>query len=236
MLRESRDFSSLDDYRAFLQNLLQKQNKRVEKALVEERAFLKPLPERKACDYTEERIRVTSSSTVCVRQVLYSVPSRLIGMVLKIHLYDDRLECYVGGDLVITLQRIRRNKKRLRSIDYRHIVGSLVQKPQAFRNYIYREELFPTLAFRQTWERLNQELDHRKACREYVNILNEAARSDNEKMVNDYLEKRLVNNCLPKSEEVRALRGISIQHPSLKDLSAELSNYDVLLVGQGGAL
>jgi hypothetical protein len=236
MVRGSKDFSTLEEYRAFLQNLLQRQNKRVEKALAEERAFLKPLPERRACDYTEERTRVTSSSTVCIRQVPYSVPSRLIGMILKVHLYDDRLECYVGGDLVITLQRIRRNKKRLRSIDYRHIVGSLTQKPQAFRNYIYREELFPTLAFHQTWERLDEQLDPRKACREYVNILNEAARPNNEKIVNDYLEECLTNNRLPKSEEVRALQGTSIQHPSLKDLSPELSNYDALLVSQGGIL
>jgi hypothetical protein len=32
-----------------------------------------------------------------VRKVSYTVPSRLIGHCLKVHLYDDRLECFLGG-------------------------------------------------------------------------------------------------------------------------------------------
>ena len=83
MLRGSRDFDSLNEYKAFLRDLIQRQNKRVEKAFLEERAFLKPLPERKTCDYKEERVRVTTSSTIVVKNVIYSVPSRLIGMMLK---------------------------------------------------------------------------------------------------------------------------------------------------------
>lgn len=53
-----------------------------------------------------------------VKNIIYSVPSRLIGMMLKVHIYDDRLECYVGGDHTITLQRLRRHKKRVHYIDY----------------------------------------------------------------------------------------------------------------------
>ena len=32
-------------------------------------------------------------------------------MMLKVHLYDDRLECYVGGDHAITLKRLRGERK-----------------------------------------------------------------------------------------------------------------------------
>ncbi len=149
MLRGSRDFNSLDEYKAFLQDLIQRQNKRVEKAFLEERAFLHPLPERKACDYLEERVRVTTSSTIAVKSIIYSVPSRLIGMMLKVHLYDDRLECYVGGDHTITIKRLRAHKKKSHHIEYRHVIGTLVRKPQAFHNYVYRDALFPTFAFRQ---------------------------------------------------------------------------------------
>ena len=102
MLRGSREFDSLDEYKSFLRELLHRQNKRIEKAFVEEKTFLRELPERKTCDYEEDRVRVTTSSTISIKHIIYTVPSRLIGMILKVHLYDDRLECYVGGDHAIT--------------------------------------------------------------------------------------------------------------------------------------
>jgi hypothetical protein len=235
MVRKSRDFDSLDMYRAFIREINMSCNKRVEKAFAEERAFLKPLPERKTSDYVEDRARVTTSSTIFVKEVTYSVPSRLIGMTLKIHVYDDRLECYAGGDHVVTLQRLRKNKKRLHHIDYRHIVGTLVRKPQAFRNYIYRDELFPTFAFRQTWEVLDEQLDGRQACREFVKILNEAARPEGEKKVNDYLEVCLASGNVPTSDGAKAVfKESQVLHPQLKGNNPEPSDYDALLRRQQG--
>lgn len=234
MLRGSRNFDSLNEYKAFLRDLIQRQNKRIEKAFLEERVFLKSLPE-KTCDCVEERVRVTTSSTIAVKSVIYSVPSRLISMMLKVHVYDDRLECYLGGDHAITLRRLRRHKKKLHHIDYRHIIGTLVRKPQAFYNYIYRDALFPTFAFRQAWESLEDQLDRRQACREFVKILNEAARPAGEDRVNAYLEECLASGRLPKSEEARALfKALPIQAPSLKEAAAQLSDYDDLLNSQQG--
>ena len=237
MLRGSREFDSLDEYREFLRDLLHRQNKRVEKAFIEEKTFLKALPERKTCDYEEDRARVTTSSTISIKHIVYTVPSKLIGMMLKVHLYDDRLECYVGGDHAITLKRLRGERKWQQSIDYRHIIGTLVRKPQAFRNYVYREALFPTFAFRQTWEFLEKELDNRQACREYVKILNEAARSNGESRVNEYLEECLLKKSLPKSDEVISLfRDRLTEVPLLKEGNSQLSDYNELLAKQGGGL
>ena len=235
MLRGSRDFDSLEAYRGFALELTERSNRRIVKLVVEERAFLNPLPERKTCDYTEERIRVTSSSTISIKKVTYSVPSRLIGMILKIHLYDDRLECFVGGDYVCTLQRFRK-QKQCRSIDYRHVIGTLIRKPQAFRNYIYKEELFPTFAFRQTWDLLDSQLDGRQACREFVKILYEAAQPGCEERVNKYLEECLVTQKLPASDKAKALFSeLRIQTPLLNAFTSELSDYDALLGNlQGG--
>lgn len=234
MLRESHDFDSLDDYRAFVREIMLRYNKRVEKAFIEERAYLKPLPERKTCDYTEERVRVTSSSTIAIKKVTYSVPSRLIGMIVKVHLFDDRLECYVGGDHVATIQRLRKHKK-CHFIDYRHVIGTLIRKPQAFRNYIYRDQLFPTFAFRQTWDLFDKELENRKACQEYVNILYEAARPGGEEVVNNHLEECLSKGLLPESNKVKALfKGDSVKLPELKDMRCELADYDVFLGSQQG--
>ena len=204
MLRGSRDFLSLEEYKIFLQSLMKTYNRRVAERYNEELALLLPLPERKSADYTEERVRVTSGSTINIRKVIYSVPSRVIGELIKIHLYDDRLECFVGSDWFATLER-KRTKTHLRSIDYRHVIGSLVKKPQAFRNYIYKEEMFPKFAFRQAWERLDKELDARQACREYVGILKAASEKEREKAVNGYLEFCLEQGKLPSASGARAL-------------------------------
>lgn len=233
MLRGSRDFSSIDEYRQFIRELVTQHDRRVNKKYLEELAFLRTLPERKTTDFREERIRVTSSSTICVRTVIYSVPSRLIGMTLKVHIYDDRLECFIGSEFMINLERKRRNQERIHQIDYRHVIGALVRKPQAFRHYIYREELFPTLAFRATWERLNEQLDSRAACREYVKILKEAAEGDQESIVNSFLEEQLHQHILPRAENVQKLFRKTEEHPQLKPIDHDLESYNALL---GGAL
>jgi hypothetical protein len=97
--------------------------------------------------------------------------------------------------------------------------------------------MYPTFAFRQTWEILDKQLDERLACREYVKILHEAAREepDAEKRVNEYLESCLTRQVLPTSEEARRLfKTPLLEMPSLAESTVELSDYDVLLVGQGG--
>jgi len=232
MLRGSREFSSLEEYKQFIQEIVSRYNQRIHKKYMEELAFLKELPERKTTDFAEERVMVTTSSTIRVKDVIYSVHSRLIGMTLKVHIYDDRLECFLGGDPVIILERKRRNRKRVHQINYRHIIGALSRKPQAFRNYIYREELFPTLAFRETWERLNQQLSPGKACKEYVRILKEAAEGNHEEIVNEYLEKQLEKHILPESSEVQKLFRDSEKHPKLQPICNNLEGYEALIGGE----
>ena len=38
------------------------------------------------------------------------------------------------------------------SINYRHIITSLLRKPGAFANYYYRDYLFPTTTFRNAYD------------------------------------------------------------------------------------
>lgn len=217
--------------RHFIREIVTKHNRRIHKKYIEELACLKPLPEHKTTDFSEVRVRVTTSSTISVRDVIYSVYSRLIGMTLKIHIYDDRLECFIGSDFVITLERKRRKHERIHQINYRHVIGSLCRKPQAFRNYIYREEMFPTLAFRETWNRLNLELDSRTACKEYVKILKNAAEGDHESIVNSFLEKQLHQNILPRLEDIQKLFKKELEHPGLMPIAYDLQSYDALLGG-----
>jgi hypothetical protein len=43
------------------------------------------------------------------------------------------------------------------SIDYRHIIDSLIRKPGAFANYQYRAQLFPQPIFRVVYDQLTQD-------------------------------------------------------------------------------
>jgi len=234
LLRGSRDFSSIADYRQFVREIVTRQNRRNHKKYLEELPYLNALPEKKTTAFKEVRVRVTSSSTIRVNDNIYSVPSRLISMILKVRIYDDRLECFIDDEPVHSLERKRRSAgNRVHHINYRHVIGSLIRKPQAFRHYIYREELFPSLSFRQTWELLNRDLDSRTACKEYVKILKEASEGDNESEVNAFLEKHLLLGILPKASEVQALFRKSKQTPQLTPIQNNLNSYDLLV---GGAL
>jgi IstB-like ATP binding protein len=101
-------------------------------------------------DFSLATVTVTRSGTISIRGVLYTVPSRLVGSRLKVHIYDDRLSCWLGTAQVLELprrHRPRRGDKRVRVVDYRHLAGGLIRKPQAFRRSVFRDELFPRAVF-----------------------------------------------------------------------------------------
>ncbi len=97
LLRASADFASLADYRTWLDALVVRFNRRCGEAFAIEREHLQALPPQRTTDYSEQVVRVTTSSTIEVQRVLYTVPSRLIGERLRVHLYDDRLEGFLGA-------------------------------------------------------------------------------------------------------------------------------------------
>jgi hypothetical protein len=105
--------------------------------------------------------------------VFYSVPSRLIGHRLRVHLYDDRLDGFQGTTLLFTLRRGRPDPsgKHGHVVDYRHVIHSLRRKPMALMNLVYRDQLFPRRAFSLAFEALLAALGERPACRAMVGIL-----------------------------------------------------------------
>ena len=86
-------------------------------------------------------VRVTSSSGFTLRKVFYSVPSRLVGQRLRVRLYDDRLDLFLGATLLMTLPRGRSgaNGKHGHVVDYRHVIHSLRKKPMALLGLVYRD-------------------------------------------------------------------------------------------------
>jgi hypothetical protein len=206
MIRESRDFSSLEEYRDFVNEQVAKHNARIQHLVKEEKEFLKPLPMFKTRDFDVEFVGVPTTSIITIRQVRYSVPSRLIGMKLKAHVYDDHIDCFLGSEKVISLKRLRwkGGTTRPHSINYRHLIQALSRKPQAFRNYRFRDDLFPTFAFKMAWEHLDGQLDDRSACKEYVALLKLAA-EHGEKLISELLEQVISQKILPKASEIESL-------------------------------
>ena len=105
LLRGSRDFPDLAAYRGFIDEVTGRRNARNRKLIEAERAALKKLPERRSTDYEEASVVVTSSGGFVLRRVFYTVPSRLIGHRLRVRIYDERLECFLGGTPMLNLRR-----------------------------------------------------------------------------------------------------------------------------------
>ena len=172
IMRGSRDFHTTDDYAGFVQQMVAKRNRLVRGKLEQEMAWLRPLPPAPMPEYANYQSKVRRWSTVQVAGRSYSVPSRLIGKVVQIRLYSDHLEVYYKGHFVGRMARVRGDGEV--NVNYRHVIHSLVRKPGAFARYRFREQLFPTLHFRLTYDAL-QGWRGERADVEYVRILHLAA-------------------------------------------------------------
>lgn len=172
IVRGHTDFESQSAYESFVQETLAKLNRGRESRLAEERSVLRPLPAQRIATYTEFEAKVRTTSVVRISNRSYSVPSRLIGHRVKVRQHADAIEVYYSGKLIERMPRLRGEQDR--RIDYRHVIWSLVRKPGAFAQYRYREELFPSVRFRETWDRL-QKWRGERASLEYLRILHLAA-------------------------------------------------------------
>ena len=238
-LRGSRDFPDLAAYQAFLQEFIARMNAPRRAVLAVELTALLPLPRHRTTDFSTATVTVTRSATISVRTVLYTVPSRLIGCRLKVHIYDDRLVCYLGTTPVLTVGRrhFKRHGPRVRVVDYRHLIGGLVKKPQAFRHSVFREELFPRPVFRRAWEALDARLEPRKACRVYVGLLHLAAMHGCEAALADHLATVLDAGGTPDLDTARAAVAppAPASAPAVSVPAPDPAGYDRLLTHLGEA-
>lgn len=233
VLRGSRDFPSLEAYQEWIDTVVRRHNQRHQKLIEQEQRHLRPLPAFRTCDFKEVISQVTTSSTIVVQKVIYSVPSRLIGQQLRIHVYENRLSCYIGNDHVLDLPRLRTQQgKGLKRIDYRHLIGSLSRKPQAFRYSVLRQDLLPTPVYQEIWRQIDQKCTARYACKLMVGILKCAADYDCEKELGQTVLQMLYKGQIPslgalqrQYEEPRQKRNF----PCLSIPQHPLASYNQLL-------
>ena len=229
LLRGSRSFATLEDYRRFVGEAVVRLNTRIAKPFAVERVALRALPPRRTAEYEELQARVSKFGTFNVRGVLYSAPSRLIGHRLTVRLYLDRVEAFVGGMKMLTLPRARPGQRRV--IDYRHLLPALKRKPAAFARWRLRDAMFPRTEYQQTWERLASELPERQACRVIVGLLDLAIRGACEAALAQRLALLLNTGMLPElalleaefAPRLPASPAVRVELPALNSFDALLS-------------
>jgi hypothetical protein len=235
--RGSRDFATEAEYRQLVARVTATLNNRYEvKGRLEiEQLHLQPLPIERFADYDPLVARVRSTSTIEVRSVTYSVPSRLIGQQLTVHLRHDRLDLFLRSHYVETLQRLHAQKgqKALRRIDFRHVIESLRRKPRALLRAQLQDDLLPGETWRQLWRQLLAALPPDEAAKVMVDALHVAARTDDLSGVERYLRRALRSGeltltVLREHYGLRPPRGLAAL-PQLQIPEHQLSSYDELL-------
>lgn len=235
LMRGSADFDDLAAYRCFIDEIVAAKNRRQGARIDAERQALRPLPDRRTGDYEETIVTVTSTSSFTLRKVFYTVPSRLIGHRLRVRLYDDRLDLFIGGTRLMTLPRGRAGPGGAHGhvVDYRHVIHSLRRKPMALLKLVYRDQLFPREAYRLAFERLLAALPERVACRQMVELLAIAHERACEAELAELLMADIEAGRLPDMDAVRAR--FAPDPAALPEVVVELvplSVYDALLAGE----
>ena len=234
--RGSRDFVSIEAWREFVEAQVARQNRRHAARIDAERRVLKALPARRTTDFAMVTVDVTRNGTVAIDRVTYSVPSRLVGRRLNAHLFDDRIELFLGPDRVMSTPRVRiSHPHRGHSIDFRHMIGNLRRKPGALRNLVYREALFPDHAYRRAWQAFDAQLDGRQACRDAVALLDIAARGDCVDVLARRIDEALDSGRLPDVDALRdeflptarSQRDVTIPPPDLHSYNSLIASGEV---------
>ena len=230
LLRGSRDFESEEKYDEFLNLVLKSANERRMEKVMEELSAMKAKPVVELPDFKEVMVSVSNNSTIRVRKLVYSVPSRLIGVKLLARIYENEIFLLEGADEVARLPLGTGDSGAV--IDFRHLIGHLLRKPGAFAGYRWREELFPAPAYRAAFDHLERR-NPMTADRRYLEILKVAA-DEGVTAVENALEQLL---CAPRAEvsanEARELletwQDLQREWRERPAMEVDLGSYDDLL-------
>ena len=227
LLRGSRDFANELDYDQFLVRVMKAANGPRQALLVEELSAMQPLPPTPLAEYLELGARVSNHSTIRIKKISYSVPSRLIGQRLRVEAYESVLKLYLGRERVLEVPRARGDRGAV--INFRHVVGPLLRKPGAFVNYQHREQLYPSVEYRAAYDRLVADHGERPGIIEYLHLLNLAVEHTVD-AVQAAMAPWMSGDRKGRAADVRStLTPALVVVPQLATLTPELMSYDELL-------
>jgi len=232
LMRASKDFDDLGAYRAFIDEIVSRHNATHGKRIDAERPHLQELPDRRTSDFEEVVVNVSRSGGFTLRKVFYTVPSRLIGHRLRVRLFDDRLEVFVGGTHLMTLPRGRGHAdgRHDQVVNYHHVIHSLRSKPMALLHLVYRDKLFPRQEYRRAFDALVEQLPGKQACKIMVELLALAHERSCERQLAEQLAETLDAGDLPDIAVLRTLFGPDpARLPTVSVQLACLNGYEDLI-------
>jgi hypothetical protein len=191
ILRGSCDFEEAAEYGEQLAEVFSALNTPRQRRYEQELEHLGSLPAFRFADYELLTVRVRRTSTIEVRQVMYSVPPTLIGRQVTVRLHHDRLVVFLGSDWVCQLPRGygSAGEKRAWCIDLEHLIDSLRAKPRALLHCRYQRHLFPDQRWWDFWQQLLAGGDRDGAARLMVEALYVAVRVASFELVLPFLEQ-----------------------------------------------
>jgi len=228
MLRGSKDFNSIDEYKMFLKKIFTQLNAGRKERLKEDYAALRPLPQTKMDASSVLEFKVGPGSSINVLHNVYSVNSRLKGERIKARVHSDHIEIWYAQKKVDRFPRMRGDGNH--RINYRHIIEWLVRKPGAFENYRYRDDLYPNSRFRMAYDHLTRHAGA-IANKEYLKILY-IAFMEGESKVDTAIEELLTSGKRITSRVVEMLvknMDENEKTPEVEVNDVDLKEYDTLL-------
>lgn len=229
LLRGSSDFLSEGEYDVFLINVLELANRRRTKRLTEELATMGDLTIEDLADYREYMVSVRSNSTIRINKMVYSVPSRLIGIKLLARIYENHIVLLKGALEVAQLPLSRGDRGAV--VDFRHVISHLLRKPGAFAEYRWREELFPSLIYRAAYDHLERTNSNADRC--YLELLKLAADEGQTPVENALEQLMLAPRPVITVKEVKNMLGTwrdsEREWRDRGPLEVRLEEYDLLL-------
>ncbi len=227
LLRGSRDFETVEQYDQFVVGVVRAANGPRQKALAEELACMRSLPDGRLAEYREFAPVVSSQSLIRVNRHTYSVPSRLIGHTLRVEQHEAELRVCLGQEFLFGLPRLRGDRGCL--VDFRHVLPGLLRKPGAFSHYRHREALYPSTVYRRAYDQLVADHGERSGVIEYLQVLKLAADHTVEK-VQEALQGQLGRTGGWRAVQVRAQLAPAVRaQVELAALTPSLAAYDTLL-------
>lgn len=232
-VRGSFDFNCRAEYEAFVQTTVNRRNKRIATKFKEEQRQLHVLPAHKSVNYSQEYVRVSRTSTINIKRVMYTVPSRLVDSRLRVHVYDDHIDLFLGQELTYRLERVYApGATRKRSVNYKHVIDALVKKPRAFRCSQWRDELLPNEDYRTIWQYVEATMKADDASHYMVRILHLASKADNEMRLGRFITNQLTQGRLPSLFDCQERFGTKPKDlPLVNVVQHQLSQYQSLLQG-----
>ena len=228
-LRGSRDFLTAEEYMGFVRQLVGRRNAARESRFREEREALSAVPARRLPTSTSQQVTVKSDSVIRVKRNVYSLSSKYIGLKLEVRIHQDHLELWYRNECVERLPRQFGQGKE--TIDFRHVIDSLVRKPGAFINYNYVHHLYPTTRFRMAYDQLLKHTTESAAVKQYLRLLY-AAKHEGLDLVDDTLRWFMATGKAIRVEEILEVVAAKQQLPEPAEVSVgipDLSQFDSLL-------